>query len=476
MRPPAWAQKVVTRVTGQASDVARDMVWLQRIPRAVSPDDTSSLLGTHIAINKKECPFTFLARLAGPDTVRLDHGVMSGSIPDAVYTRDPVLTRRVLQNKANRRTTAWYRFHHRVFAYKAPRDLLTYSDADDPNVSTLRKAYIAALSETFERRETEIVAHIERWTNATHGPVEMVRATRTLVAELAHMIGFGELPSNRLWVMGYRHPEPAMAEAKRHLAHLIWPVLDRLPMPYAVMHRSRAAVLRILSAYYFHQYRHSDRPDTLLASLRRSGAAEGEPDFAWRALPYILTAASVILPFPMVMTLSVLAEHPEVQERVVREGLYTAALKESLRLYPAVPTIARVISEHLESESAVLEPMASPAGSLYMSPIALLRDPRGWSRPDEFVIDRWLPGWTDDRDADYRLYIPFGLGARSCVGAAFATKLLETFLRVVLPRRIVSNPSGQQPRWREGSINFVRRPCMLHFAERSPAVSTSGGS
>jgi cytochrome P450 len=82
------------------------------------------------------------------------------------------------------------------------------------------------------------------------------------------------------------------------------------------------------------------------------------------------------------------------------------------------------------------------------------------------VIDRWLPGWQETAEPDYRLYIPFGMGARSCLGAAFATKLLELFLRTVLSQRVVSNPSGQAPVIAEGSVALVRRPFTLQFDER----------
>jgi len=447
------------------AEVAQDMSWLSQIPPAAPPPGRSSVFGAHIAVNKAACPFRFLAKPGTPDTVRLDHGVMRESTPDAVYTKDPILTRKVLQSKAHPKTRAWYRFHHRVYDYRIPRDILTYSHADDPMVVAMRRIITAGLADAFERRQDQIAAHIGRWVaEVARGPVEIRTSTRRLNAEIMHLVAFGELPRDRLFALAFENVDGAVIDSKRRLAHLLWPRLDRLPTPYALMHRATAAVFFRLTARRFRQFR--DASPSLLAWLNREGAAAGHADFAWQTLPFIINAAAGIVPYPMVMCLYVLADKPDLQRRIVSEGLYSAALKETLRLHPAVPTIARIVTQPIETESAKLEPMTSPEAQLFMNPMGILRHPRGWVQPDDFVIDRWLPGWQETAEPDYRLYIPFGMGARSCLGAAFATKLLELFLRTVLSQRVVSNPSGQAPVIAEGSVALVRRPFTLQFDER----------
>jgi hypothetical protein len=54
---------------------------------------------------------------------------------------------------------------------------------------------------------------------------------------------------------------------------------------------------------------------------------------------------------------------------------------------------------------AVLEPMASDEGHVYLNARAIHRDPRGWNRPNEFLIDRWLPGGQHDTEPERRLFI-----------------------------------------------------------------------
>jgi cytochrome P450/NADPH-cytochrome P450 reductase len=216
------------------------------------------------------------------------------------------------------------------------------------------------------------------------------------------------------------------------------------------------------------------REASLIGRMHRQGVADGDPEFGWRAQTALVNAGGAILPYPMVMMLHEMAEQPALQQRVVDEDLYAAVVKETLRLHPAVPTPARVIKEPVAGESAALEAMASGEGSVFINLKAIHRHPRGWTRPDEFIIDRWLPGWTEGGDPAYRVYAPFGLGVRTCPSAAVSPKLLEMFLRAVLSKRVVSNPSGQPPRLAEGTLGMVRYPFTLEFTERlRPAARQS---
>jgi cytochrome P450 len=363
----------------------------------------------------------------------------------------------------------WYQFHRRLYGYRLPAELMSVSSADDPMVARLRKVYIAALAEALERHGPEMAAHIDRWIDrVARGPVNVATAIRRLNAELSHLLAFGKLPADPMYVLAYTYIEFTLRDSKRRLAHLLWPPLDRLPTPYGLASWTRGAVTKGSAAIYYWRQRH--KTDSFLGRMRELGAAEGDPDFVFRTMPLFVDAVNALLPHPMMMSLIELAAKPDVQQRVVDEDLFAEAIKETLRLHPPLTTIARVTTDRVESESAVLERMASSEGQVYINSTAIHRDPRGWPRPDDFIVDRWLPGWSDGGDPDRRLYIPFGLGARSCVAASFASKILEGFLRQVLTRRIVSNPSGRAPRIAQGSQAFVRRPFVLQFEDR-PARS-----
>ena len=455
----------IRRFTVRARPADPNWQWLEQIPRLDPPPESSSIFGSHVAVNKTACPFSFLTGPHVPDTVRLDHGIMGHRTPDAIYTKDPILTRRVLRNKAHRKTTGWYRFHHRMFDYRTSPDILTYKDPDDPALQAMRKVYIAALSEEFDRRRDEIAAHISRWADEqANGPVEVVRSLRRLNSGIVYLMMIGEIPRERTAHVVFENITSVLMDPKKRLAHLLWPFLDRLPTPYSIMHRARGLASWYAARRDFNRFR--DRPSCLLSTLQAEAAAAGNPDFAWQAFPLLLNSMNAIPPFPMIMTLYLLSADPALQRRVVEEDLYQAAIKESMRLYPPINTIARVVHERVEGEGVVLEKMMGEEGQLYVNPTGLNRDPRGWERPDEFVIDRWLPEWTDSRDPERRLFIPFGMGARSCIGASYSSKLLELFLRVVLSKRVVTNPSTRPLRRGEGCVSIVRPPLKLEFTPR----------
>jgi cytochrome P450 len=153
--------------------------------------------------------------------------------------------------------------------------------------------------------------------------------------------------------------------------------------------------------------------------------------------------------------LHLLANAPAVQERLHAEALALfdpasddpSAMKdlalarnvfrEALRLFPPVGFLARqsakactMRDKHLPAEASVV-----------VSPWLIHRHRGLWARPDEFDPDRYddapaAPEQVDTpsaRESLRRAYLPFGLGPRVCIGAAFAqqeaTLILATLAR-----------------------------------------------
>ena len=138
-----------------------------------------------------------------------------------------------------------------------------------------------------------------------------------------------------------------------------------------------------------------------------------------------------------------LASHPEVQDRIAAETegfsltpddaaeavpqlTYTrAVVDEVLRLYPPAFVITRqAIADDF------LAGVPVPKGSLVLiAPWVLHRHRRLWSEPDRFDPDRFLP----DRPPPARFaYLPFGIGARTCIGSPFALTELTLVLALLL--------------------------------------------
>lgn len=88
--------------------------------------------------------------------------------------------------------------------------------------------------------------------------------------------------------------------------------------------------------------------------------------------------------------------------------------REVLRLYPPITFIPRVALKPAEIAGIKVK-----RGAMIMiAPWTIQRHSRYWYQPEVFDPDRWTPERAHELTKD--AYIPFGLGPRVCVGAAFA--------------------------------------------------------
>ncbi len=102
--------------------------------------------------------------------------------------------------------------------------------------------------------------------------------------------------------------------------------------------------------------------------------------------------------------------------------------KEVLRLYPPITFIPRVALKDCEIGGRRVK-----RGAMIMvTPWTLQRHRKLWKNAETFDPDRWMPERADDIPKD--AYIPFGLGPRICVGAAFASVEAALILARLLRR------------------------------------------
>jgi cytochrome P450 len=106
-----------------------------------------------------------------------------------------------------------------------------------------------------------------------------------------------------------------------------------------------------------------------------------------------------------------------------------AAFSEVLRLRPPVHTVARRLTRDLALGGAVL-----PAGTVAAVPVALLhRDPRAWDEPERARPERFLrDGRHEAPELPAAPYLPFGGGARRCLGEPLSWLLAEAALPELL--------------------------------------------
>lgn len=107
-------------------------------------------------------------------------------------------------------------------------------------------------------------------------------------------------------------------------------------------------------------------------------------------------------------------DQPVQHEHLKAMPLVRAVFREALRLYPPLTFMPRVAMQE-----CALGHYAVRRGALIMvSPWTMHRHREYWQQPDAFDPDRFMPGREESLTPG--AYLPFGLGPRVCVGAAFA--------------------------------------------------------
>src|SRR5262249_29513735 len=116
---------------------------------------------------------------------------------------------------------------------------------------------------------------------------------------------------------------------------------------------------------------------------------------------------------------------PPTFEQLGRMALLDRVIKEGLRLLPPVVYLPRITSGPVR-----LGPYELPGQTMVLgSPYVTHHLPEIFPEPQRYEPDRWLLMGPCPS-----AYIPFGGGARLCLGAPFSTLLLKVALSVILQR------------------------------------------
>jgi len=135
---------------------------------------------------------------------------------------------------------------------------------------------------------------------------------------------------------------------------------------------------------------------------------------------------------------------PLLPDHIAKLNYTRQVFQEGMRLYPPAPIIARAVTRPF-----TLGNRRVPQGSMVYVPIyALHRHTALWDRPNDFDPDRFAPERSKARHR--YAYLPFGGGARICIGSAFAmmegVAILATLLRAVKLTSLADHPP--KPRMR----------------------------
>ena len=144
----------------------------------------------------------------------------------------------------------------------------------------------------------------------------------------------------------------------------------------------------------------------------------------------------------MSWAIGLLAQNTDLQERILEEFsecdtpesvaervmnhrseliVTSAVIKETLRLYPSIPTLSREARDDQALNGVVFPGSASHTPvEFIISPWTLHRSKKIWGADaGDFKPSRWI-GDTSVSSINKKAYIPFGTGARACLGVMFA--------------------------------------------------------
>jgi len=161
-------------------------------------------------------------------------------------------------------------------------------------------------------------------------------------------------------------------------------------------------------------------------------------------LVYFFLAGHETTSSTLTWLLSLIAKHPEVQDKARKEvlehtkdGFTYETLKdlrylewiiqETMRLYPAIP----VVGQRLVKTDTILGDWKIPEGAvIQLDFITMLNSEEIWGDPQNFRPERWDPeNLTKEQRTSW---MPFSYGPRICIGMNFSLVEQKIFLVTIL--------------------------------------------
>lgn len=237
------------------------------------------------------------------------------------------------------------------------------------------------------------------------------------------------------------------------------PLLRRLPLPSnrryeRARNRAWAAVSKTIGLYRQDSQTHGDVLSMLLEARDDDGGTLSDAEIHAQIMT-LLVAGIDTTAVALTWAVHLLCQYPDVQERLRTEtaevlgsrtatwddlprlDLASRVITETLRLYPPGWIFTRTTT----TEARLADAVIPPETNIIYSPYLIHHDERFHPRPDSFDPDRWLP----EREPVRGAHIPFGGGARKCIGDNYAMTLATLALSTIVTQWRLSHVDHQLP-------------------------------
>ena len=139
-----------------------------------------------------------------------------------------------------------------------------------------------------------------------------------------------------------------------------------------------------------------------------------------------------------------LARNPDIQDEFQRKLKSTPVedhgslkeldniIKEGMRLHPVTPSgsIRTTSCDRIVKKDGKADMLIAKGSTVFLSIIAVMRNPKYFSNPDKFIPSRW----DDPSKESVSAFLPFSLGRRNCVGQSLARAQLVSVLPMLCSR------------------------------------------
>ena len=363
---------------------------------------------------------------------------------------------------------ARFRWGHRfnVLGFVVGKESMIVSDGDDH--ARRRASVQAAFSRrrlngwipTIVERTDRSIDQLADSLDGDERDVDMYRFGRALVLEIVVRSMFGERLAARAAEIGELFERPQ--------AYLESPAIRQLPHPFPATARSRArGDRRALDAIIdseiatLRSQRSTDPLDVLAALVADGTLSDGEIRDQVVTLigaGYDTTSASLSWMFWCIShepglwqrlrdeadeVFGPLGQVPVADvHALARLELANRVMRETTRLHPA-----GVLSPREAACDVTVGGYRIPKGTLILWSAHLAgRDPRAWVEPLQFDPDRFLAPSDEQQALADVAWVPFGRGARNCIGFALAQMELTLIVARIAQRLDVTSTASEIPR------------------------------
>lgn len=165
-----------------------------------------------------------------------------------------------------------------------------------------------------------------------------------------------------------------------------------------------------------------------------------------------------------------LAHDKKLQEKIIQDQTLTIAtsvFKETLRLFPPLWCLGRAATSNID-----VNHISFNKGDNAIIPIIFLQqDPRHWTKPLQFVPERFLDKNDKNLASDnHHAWLPFGYGARSCIGKQLALMEAPALIYLFLKKFKIKRVIGQKIEHIYSLSMRSKYPLIIEIEKRSDLV------